>query len=65
MSVKKFLTKMNSLKKYAFGMASLERGKLDVFMRGLRLDIANDVMIKDNPPKTFSKAFNLALRSKL
>lgn len=58
MSVREFLTKLNSLAKYASSMANLERGKLDVFMGRLKVDIANDMMIRDNLPKTFSEGFN-------
>lgn len=43
MSVREFLTKLNSLAKYASSMANLERGKLDVFMGGLKVDIAKDL----------------------
>lgn len=39
MLVKKFLTKLNLLAKYALGVANLERDKLDMFTKGLRPDI--------------------------
>lgn len=39
-----------------------KRGKLDAFIRGLRLDIAKKMMMLDNPPKNFSKALDQALR---
>lgn len=42
-------------------LASLERGKLDMFMGRARLDITKDVMVGDNPPKTFLEAFGQAL----
>lgn len=45
-------------------MINSEKGKLDVFIGGLRPNITKDMMIEDNPPETFSKAFGQALRSK-
>lgn len=55
MSIKEFLIKLNSLAKYVVGMANSKRGKLDVFMGGLKLYIVKDVMIRDNLPKNFFK----------
>lgn len=49
MTVKKFSTKLNSLAKYALGVANSDRGKLLVFLRGLRFDIMKDVIMGDNP----------------
>lgn len=49
MLVRKFSTKLNSLAKYALEVASLDRGKLKVFLGRLRLDITKDAMIRDNP----------------
>lgn len=57
MSIKEFSTKLNSLAKYALSMASLEIGKLDVFIGELRSNITKDVMMRDNPPKTFLEVF--------
>lgn len=53
MLVKEFLTKLNLLAKYTLGMANSGRGKLNIFIRDLRLDIAKDVIILDNLPMTF------------
>lgn len=44
-------------------MASLEKGKLDVFIGELRPDIAKNMMIRDNPSKTFLEVLNQTLRS--
>lgn len=54
MSSRDFLTKLNLSTKYTSSVANLEWDKLDMFMGGLRPDIANDVMIGDNLLKTFS-----------
>lgn len=62
-TIKVFSTKLNSLAKYALGVDNLDRGKLEVFLGGLRLDIAKDVMIRYNPPRSLSKALGKALRS--
>lgn len=64
MSVREFSTKLNSLAKYALRMVNSERGTLDMFIRGLRPNITRDVIIRDNPHRTFLEAFDLALRSK-
>lgn len=48
-----FLTKLNSSTKYAPSVAILEKDKLNMFMGGLRPDIAKDTMMGDNPSKTF------------
>lgn len=42
-------------------MVNSKGGKLDVFIGGLRLNIAKDVMMRDNSTKTFSEAFDQAL----
>lgn len=64
MSVREFSTKLNSLAKYAPSMANSERGKLDVFIKGLRPNIVMNVVMRDNPPKNFLKALSHALRFK-
>lgn len=64
MSIKGFSTKLNSLPKYVHGATNSERGRLDVFMGELRPNIAKDVMMRDNPPKSLSDAFGQTLRSK-
>lgn len=56
MLVGEFLTKLNLLAKYAPRVANLDRGKLDVFIEELRLDINKDAMMGDNPPKNFLEA---------
>lgn len=61
--VKEFLTKLNSLAKYAPGMTNSKIIKLDMF-RGMRSNIAKNVMMRDNLPKTFSEALDQVLRSK-
>lgn len=64
MSLKEFFTKLNSLAKYTRGLANSKQDQLDVFMGKLRLDIAKDVIMEDNSPKTFSKALDQVLISK-
>lgn len=56
--VKEFSTKLNSLGKYVLNVVNLERDKLNVFIEGLRPNIAKYVMIGDNPPKSFFKALS-------
>lgn len=63
MSVKVFSTKLNSLAKCAPSMANLEKNKLDMFMKRLRLDITKDVIMNNNPPKTFLEDLSQVLRS--
>lgn len=53
MSVREFSTKLNLLAKYVPCVANLERDKLEVFMGRLRPNIAKDVIVRDNPLKTF------------
>lgn len=64
MSVRKFSTKLNSLAKYTFSMANLERGKLNVFMRWLRPNIAKYLIMRYNLSKTYLEALERAPRSK-
>lgn len=64
MSVRKFPAKLNSLAKYASRVASLNRGKLEVFFGRLRSDIAKAVMIGDKPPKSLLEALGRILRLK-
>lgn len=54
MTVKEFSIKLNSLAKYPLRVASLDKGKLEDFLRGLRLDIAKDVMMGENPHRSLS-----------
>lgn len=56
MSVREFFTKLSSLSKYVLSIASSDRDKLDVFLSRLRLDIAKDIMIGDNPLKSLLEA---------
>lgn len=56
MLVREFSTKLNFLAKCALRIASSDKGKLEVFLGGFRSDIAKDVMIQDNPPKSLLKA---------
>lgn len=63
MIIREFSTKLNSLAKYALGVANSDRGKLEVFLRWLRSDITKNVMMGVNPPKSFSLDLHKALRS--
>lgn len=56
MTVKEFSTKLNSLVKYALSVANSNRGKLEVFLEGLGFDIAKDITMEDNLPRSFFKA---------
>lgn len=55
MTIKEFLTKLNSLAKYALGVANSDRGKLEVFLGKLIVDITKDVLMGDTFPKYFLK----------
>lgn len=56
MLIREFSTKLNSLAKYVSGVASLDKGKLEVFLDRLKLNIAKDVIVGYNPPKSLLKA---------
>lgn len=43
-------------------MANSNKGKLEIFFEGLRSNIAKDVMIGDNPFRSFFEALGKALR---
>lgn len=61
MIVREFSIKLNSLAKYALRVASLEKGKLEVFLSGLRSNIIKNVMIGNNSPKSLSEALGKTL----
>lgn len=56
MLIREFSTKLNSLAKYVSGVASLDKGKLEVFLDRLKLNIAKDVIVGYNPLKSLLKA---------
>lgn len=62
MTVMKFSTRFNSLIQYAFSVANNDKGKMKIFINRLRLNIAKDVLTRDNPPKSYSDMLNRALR---
>lgn len=62
MTVRVFSSKLNFLAMYASRVASLDKGMLKVFLRQLSLVITKDVIIRDNPPKSLSKALGKTLR---
>lgn len=64
MLVREFLTKLNSLVKYALRVTSLKKDKLDVFIGRIRSNIAKDMIMRDNHPRIFSEAFDQAFRFK-
>lgn len=57
------MIKLKFLAKYTSGKTNLKRDKLNVFIGELRPNIVKDVLIEDNPPKTYSNALDNALRS--
>lgn len=62
MAIKDFSTKLNFFTKYVLGITSSNWGKLEVFLDRLKLDIAKDVILGDNPPKYILKALGTLLR---
>lgn len=50
MFMKEFSTCFNSIAHYALGVANTDKGKIEIFINGLRSDIFNDVLMRDNPP---------------
>lgn len=65
MTVKELFTKLNALVWYAHTMAKNNKGKIETFINRLKLDIAKDVLTKDNPPRSYSKVLSKVLRSKV
>lgn len=62
MIVREFSTELNCLAKYSPEVASSKRGKLKVFLGGLRSNIAKDVMMRDNPSRSLLEAFGRTVR---
>lgn len=62
MIVKEFSTKLNFLVKYALRVDSLNKAELEDFLGRHRSDIAKDVIMGYNPPKSLLKVFAKALR---
>lgn len=64
-TIKEFSTKLNAFVWYAFGVTNTDKGKIKIFINGLRSNIAKDVLIRDNPPRSYSgalgKTFNLEI----
>lgn len=54
-TVKEFSTRFNSLAKYVVGVDSLDRGKLEIFLKRFKLDILKDVLMGDNHSRFLSK----------
>lgn len=50
MTIKKFSTKFNAFTWYAPGVANNDKGKIEIFINGLRSKIANNMLTGDNPP---------------
>lgn len=62
MKVKEFSTKVKFLAKYASRVTNLDKGKLEIFLKRLKSDITEYVMIEDNPCRSLSRVQNRALR---
>lgn len=65
MIIKKFSTKLNTLTMYAFRVVSTDKGKIKAFVSDLRSYIANDFMMRDYAPSTYTKALSKAQRLKV
>lgn len=63
MTIKEFSTKLNSLAKYASTVANSNKGKLKVFLGGLKSKITKDMKMRDNPHKFLLEALDRALKS--
>lgn len=61
-TTREFSIKLNSSAKYVSRVASSDKGKLDVFLRILRLDITNDVMMGYKPLRSLLEALGRTLR---
>lgn len=53
MSDKECSFRLNDLVKYSTIVTSIDKGQIEVFMNGLRLDIANNVKMKTMPQIIF------------
>lgn len=49
MKVKEYSNKLNALTKYALKVISTNLGKIEIFIWGLKLDIAKDVVMEIIP----------------
>lgn len=58
MTIKEFSIRLNALTKYTPRVVSIIEGKMEVFISGLRLDIAKDVMIEYYTSSTYLKALS-------
>lgn len=62
--VKEFFTKLNALARYILVTTSIDKRKIEIFINGLRLDIAKDMFTKDNLSRSYTVVVGKAYRSK-
>lgn len=60
MTIREFFIVLNALAWYALGITSINKEKIEIFINGLRSDIAKDVLTWDNPPKSYTEALGRA-----
>lgn len=65
MTVKEFFTKLNLLAQCTSKVISIDKGKIKIFINGLRSDIAKGVSTRDNPLRSYTKALGRVFRSEV
>lgn len=65
MTVTEFSTKLNVVVQYNLGVANIDTSKIEILFNKLRSNISKDVLIRNNPPISYSKALSRALRLKV
>lgn len=58
--MREFSTRLNALAQYAPGLASTNKGKIEIFPNKLRLDIVKEVLTSVDPPRSYTKALGKA-----
>lgn len=64
MTVNEFFIGLNALIKYAFRIVSIDKGKMETFINDLKSDMANDVVMRDYGPNTYSEVMSKTQRLK-
>lgn len=62
MSKKEYFTKLNTLAKYALGVANTNMSKIEVLFGGLKSNIAKDVIMGDHASWSYLDALSKVLK---
>lgn len=62
MMVKSFPLGSIQLPQYAFSVTNANKGKIEIFINRLKSNITKDLLIRDNPLRSYSKTLSRALK---